>query len=240
MSDNSDLQKIKAAAAALDYVQDGMVLGLGTGSTAAHFVRLLGDKVKKGCKIQGVPTSIATQELALSLQIPLLDIEKVTHIDVTIDGADEVDPQLRLIKGGGAALLREKLIAHASAHMVVIADEGKMVDILGKFPLPVEIIQFGVAITANKIFECLRATNCEGTDIQLRYKSDGTTPLVTDNGNFILDCHCIMIPDPIGLCAQLNAIPGVVENGIFPIFANTNRTLVLGTSEGAKVVELVS
>lgn len=238
MNNNAELQKIQAAAAALDYVQDGMVLGLGTGSTAAHFVRLLADKVKTGCKIHGVPTSISTQELANSLQIPLLDIEKVTHIDMTIDGADEVDPHLRLIKGGGAALLREKLIAHASAHMVVIADENKMVDVLGKFPLPVEIIQFGVAITANKVFECLRATNCEGTEIQLRRQADGITPLVTDNGNFILDCHCKIIRDPIGLCAQLNAIPGVVENGIFPVFANTNRTLVLGTSEGARVVEL--
>jgi ribose 5-phosphate isomerase A len=237
MSEKSERQKIQAAASALDYVQDGMVLGLGTGSTAAHFVRLLADKVKSGCKVHGVPTSNTTELLARSLQIPLLDIEKVTHIDVTIDGADEVDSNLRLIKGGGAALLREKLIAHASNHMVVIADEGKMVDVLGAFPLPVEIIQFGVAITANKVFECLRALDCKGTDIKLRYQIDGITPVVTDNGNFILDCYCQVIRDPIGLCKELNMIPGVVENGIFPVFANTNRTLVLGTQDGVKIVE---
>lgn len=236
--DQAEIQKMQSAAAALDYVKEGMVLGLGTGSTAAHFVRMLGDKVKSGFNVKGVPTSIATHDLALEVGVPLLDIEKVERIDLTIDGADEIDPELRLIKGGGAALLREKVIAHASDHMVVIADESKLVPVLGQFPLPVEIIRFGVGITAKKVFDCLRATNCHGTDIKLRYKKGTEEPVITDNGNYILDCHCIAIPDPNGLVELLNTIPGVVENGIFPIWVGRQRTAILGTASGPRIIEL--
>ncbi len=232
-----ELQKIQSAAAALDFVKDGMILGLGTGSTAAHFVRLLGEKVKKGLKVQGVPTSIATHNLAKEVGVPLIDIERVERIDLTIDGADEIDPQMNLIKGGGAALLREKIIAHASDHMIVIADESKMVDTLGAFPLPVEIVPFGVAITAKKVFDCLRETNCDGTEILLRTLKGAKEPLLTDNGNYILDCHCKRIPLPKHLMSLLNLVPGVVENGIFPIFPHTNRTIVLGTQSGPRVIE---
>lgn len=234
---NSDMQKIQAAAAALDYVKDGMILGLGTGSTAAHFVRLLGQSVKKGLNVKGVPTSIATATLAKEVGVPLIDVEKVERIDLTIDGADEIDPNLNLIKGGGAALLREKIIAHASDQMIVIADESKLVENLGAFALPVEIVSFGVAITAKKVFDCLRSANCKGTQIEIRNNKDGSA-LITDNGNYILDCYCELIPNPAELMSMLNLVPGVVENGIFPVFANTRRTAILGTGTGPRIIEL--
>lgn len=235
---NADLQKIQSAAAALDYVKDNMILGLGTGSTAAHFVRLLGQSVKRGLQVQGVPTSLATEKLAIEVGVPLIDVEKVERIDITIDGADEVDPALNLIKGGGAALLREKIIAHASDQMIVIADESKLVGVLGAFPLPVEVVPFGIAIAAKKIFDALRDAQCEGTEIKIRNANGTQTPLVTDNGNYILDCYCKSIPVPVELSVQLNRIPGVVENGIFPVFANTRRMAILGTNSGPRIIEI--
>ncbi len=234
---NADIQKIQAAAAALDHVKSGMILGLGTGSTAAHFVRLLAQSVAKGLNVKGVPTSLATEQLARETGVPLIDVEKVERIDITIDGADEIDPALNLIKGGGAALLREKIIAHASDQMIVIADESKLVENLGAFALPVEIVPFGVAITAKKVFDCLRAAKCHGTHIDLRKNKEGKT-LITDNGNYILDCQCELIPNPVELMAALNLVPGVVENGIFPIFPNTRRTAILGTGTGPKIIEI--
>lgn len=230
---NADQQKAQAAAEALKFVQEGMVIGLGTGSTAAHFVRQLGDKVAQGFKIAGVPTSIATEILAREVGVPLLNIDDIKSLDMVVDGADESDGALNLIKGGGAALLREKVIAHASKHMIVIADESKLVDKLGKFPLPIEIIQFATTITINKIIECLVANNVLGSAVSIRQK-DGAN-LITDNGNFILDCMCLEIPDPQTLCIELNKIPGVVENGIFPNFENAKRTLILGSPNGAQV-----
>lgn len=230
---NADQQKAQAAAEALKFVQEGMVIGLGTGSTAAHFVRQLGDKVAQGFKIAGVPTSIATEILAREVGVPLLNIDDIKTLDMVVDGADESDNSLNLIKGGGAALLREKVIAHASKHMIVIADESKLVDKLGKFPLPIEIIQFATTITINKIIECLVANNVLGQAVSIRQKNGAN--LITDNGNFILDCMCIEIPDPQTLCIELNKIPGVVENGIFPNFENAKRTLILGSPNGAQV-----
>lgn len=231
---NADQQKAQAAAQALKYVKEGMLIGLGTGSTAAHFVRQLGDKVAQGFKVSGVPTSIATEILAKEVGVPLLNIDEVTTLDMVIDGADESDYALNLIKGGGAALLREKVIAHAASHMIVIADESKLVQNLGLFPLPIEIIQFATSITINKIVECLKANGVRGHEVAIRQK-DGAN-LITDNGNFILDCQCLEIPNPETLCIELNKIPGVVENGIFPNFKGTKRTLILGSPNGAKII----
>ena len=232
---DADTQKAQAAAKAIEYVKEGMLLGLGTGSTAAHFVRQLGEKVANGFKVAGVPTSIATETLAKEVGVPLLNIDEVTTLDLVVDGADEADGALNLIKGGGAALLREKVIAHASKHMIVIADESKLVNTLGAFALPIEIIQFATSITIHEIKNCLKSCGVKGEEVAIRQK-DGA-PLITDNGNFILDCKCIEIPNPELLCLELNKIPGVVENGIFPNFKNAKRTLVLGTPNGAKVVE---
>ena len=230
---DADFQKAQAAAKAIEFVEDGMLLGLGTGSTAAHFVRQLGEKVKNGLKVKGVPTSIATQKLAQEVGVPLINIEDVTTLDMVVDGADEADGNLNLIKGGGAALLREKVIAHASKQMVVIADGSKLVETLGKFPLPIEIIQFATSITIHEIINCLKDCGVKGLEVAIRKKDYAN--LVTDNGNFILDCQCIAIPNPAKLCIELNKIPGVVENGIFPQFKGAKRTLVLAGAEGVRV-----
>ena len=155
---SADLAKFNAAQAALEYVKDGMVVGLGTGSTSAHFVRQLGERVRQGLRVKGVPTSEATRNLAEQVGVPLLEISQVTSIDLDVDGGDEIDPGFRLIKGGGGALLREKIVAAASKRMVVIADETKWVDTLGEFPLPVEVTRFGSALTSQRIHEALRET----------------------------------------------------------------------------------
>jgi ribose 5-phosphate isomerase A len=231
---NADKQKAQAAAEAIKFVREGMILGLGTGSTAAHFVRQLGEKVAQGFKVSGVPTSIATEELAKEVGVPLLNIDDVTTLDMVIDGADESDHALNLIKGGGAALLREKVIAHASKQMIVIADESKLVENLGQFPLPIEIIQFATSITINKIIKCLKENGVKGHDVAIRQKNGEN--LITDNGNFILDCQCLEIPNPETLCIELNKIPGVVENGIFPNFKDAKRTLILGSPKGSKII----
>lgn len=234
---DQDTQKAMAAAKAIEYVKDGMILGLGTGSTAAHFVKQLGEKVKEGLNVKGVPTSVATAELAKEVGVPLIDIEEITNIDLTVDGADEIDFKLNLIKGGGAALLREKIIAHASSHMVVIADESKMVFTLGKFPLPIEIIPFGTSITSEKVKRLLKSTGCKGHEVKIRTKKDSDEKVITDNGNYILDCYCDEITDVPSLSRLLNLIPGVVENGIFTAFEAAKRTIILGTPNGPRVIE---
>jgi ribose 5-phosphate isomerase A len=209
----SDNFKRAAAQAALELVQPGMRLGLGTGSTAAHFVELLGARVKSGLDIVGVPTSEATRGLAKHAGIKLTTLDETPELDLTVDGADEVDPQLRLIKGGGAALLREKIVAYASKRMVVIADAGKKVDVLGKFPLPVEVLRFGLEATRRAVAEAVRAAGCQG-EIKLRLGPDGHG-LVTDSGHFILDAALGRIPDPEALANGLAGVPGVVEHGLF-------------------------
>jgi ribose 5-phosphate isomerase A len=231
---SADLAKINAAAAAVDYVKDGMVVGLGTGSTSAHFVRLLGERVRQGLRVKGVPTSEATRLLALQAHIPLLEIDQVTEIDIDVDGADEVDPQFRLIKGGGGALLREKIIATASKTMIVIADESKAVETLGAFPLPVEVTQFGFTLTATKVFAALRATKCKGSEVVLRQSAGTGKAFISDGGNFILDAHALAIPDPEALGSALNQIPGVVEHGMF---LGLSRTVILGKARGAEIRE---
>jgi ribose 5-phosphate isomerase A len=203
----NDLEKEAAARASLRFVRDGDIVGLGTGSTAAYAVRLLGEKVKAGLKIRGIPTSVHTQEAAATLGIPLTTLDLVQQIDVTIDGADEVGPQLQLIKGGGGALLREKIVASASRKFVIIADSSKQVAMLGKFPVPVEVIKFAEALVAKKI-------TAMGAEVKVRLESSGHK-FITDEGNHILDCHFGQIPDPPALARKLETTPGVVEHGLF-------------------------
>ena len=229
---SADIAKFNAAQAALDYVKDGMIVGLGTGSTSAHFVRLLGERVRQGLRVKGVPTSEATRNLAEQVGIPLLEISQVTSIDVDVDGADEVDPAFRLIKGGGGALLREKIVAAASKSMVVIADEGKWVETLGAFPLPVEVSRFGFALTLERVRTALRGTKCDGDEVVLRTSGKANEPVITDGGNYILDAHAKTIPAPEDLGAALKDIAGVVEHGLF---INLARTVILGQAKGAVV-----
>jgi ribose 5-phosphate isomerase A len=221
----NDQEKEAAARASLRYVHDGQVVGLGTGSTAAHFIRLLGEQVKQGLRIRGIPTSVRSLEMAQSLGIPLTTLDECQEIDVTVDGADEVDPQLRLIKGGGGALLREKIVASATRQLVIVADATKRVPVLGKFPLPVEVIKFAEALVAKKIAAL-------GAEVQLRVESDGK-PYVTDENNHILDCRFGQIPDADGLARRLSEMPGVVEHGLFIGMAS-----VVLVANGSEVVEL--
>src|SRR6266852_2884723 len=200
-------EKEAAGRAAAKLVRDGDIVGLGTGSTAYFTVVALGERVKAGLKIIGVPTSVQTADLARQLGIPLTTLDEHPEIDITIDGADEIDPKLNLIKGGGGALTREKVIATASKKMVVVADSGKLVPVLGKFPLPVEVIAFARTVVERKIVAL-------GGSPKLRLKPDGS-PFVTDNGNEILDCSFGRIDDPPALARDLNGMPGVVEHGLF-------------------------
>ncbi len=229
----NEREKQNAAAAALEFVEDGMTLGLGTGSTAAYFVEMLADEVADGLMIRGVPTSEQTRRLAESHGIPLLPVDQVDRIHLTVDGADEVDAVGNLIKGGGAALLREKIIANASDHMVVIADPSKQVERLGQFPLPVEVTPFGFTITAKKVFDALCASGVDKPRVELR-TVNGRDPLVTDGGNHIVDCHCQRIPDAEATAARLSTVPGVVEHGLFIGMA---RTVIIGNEGGAAVFE---
>jgi len=203
-----DHEKRVAAAYAVRQVEDGMRLGLGSGSTALHAVRQLGERVAKGLKIVGVPTSRETAAVAREVGIQLDHLLDDPHLDLTIDGADETDHRLRLIKGGGGALLREKIVAAASDRMLVVVDRSKVVDTLGAFALPVEVIPFAVGLVRKKI----AALGVEPTE---RAAKDGSGPFTTDEGNRILDCPFGSIADPERLAAQLEAIPGVVEHGLF-------------------------
>ena len=207
-----DELKKKAAEAALVHVRDGMRLGLGTGSTAAPFVDLVGGLVAEGLNVICVPTSEATANQARGLNIPLSTLDETPHLDVTVDGADELDANLRLIKGGGGALLREKIVASASDEMVVIADGSKQVDMLGAFALPIEVVQFGASVTAGKVVGLLAEL---GLKPDLRQRQAGDGPFITDGGNFIYDCHLEQIPNPEELALALQAQTGVVEHGLF-------------------------
>ena len=200
-------EKELAGRAAAKLVREGDVVGLGTGSTAYFTVLALGERVKTGLKIVGIPTSNATAELARAVGIPLATLDQYPALDIDIDGADEIDPQLNLIKGGGGAHLREKVIAAASKKMVVIADSSKVVPVLGKFPLPVEIVSFARAVVEKKIASL-------GASTKLRTRPDGS-PYLTDNGNPVLDCSFGKIEDPPELARKLRDIPGVVEHGLF-------------------------
>lgn len=231
----ADLAKFNAAQAALDYIKDGMIVGLGTGSTSAHFVRALGQRVRQGLRVRGVPTSEATRNLAEQEGVPLVEISQVSAIDVDVDGADEVDTAFRLVKGGGGALLREKIVAAASKRMVVIADESKWVETLGAFPLPVEVTRFGFTMTQQRVAEALRKTGCAGDEVVLRISGKANEPVITDGGNYILDAHVRRIANAEALATELQAIAGVVEHGLFIGLA---QTVILGKAKGADVKEL--
>ena len=218
-------EKEAAGRAAAKLVRDGDIVGLGTGSTAYFAVVALGERVKSGLKILGIPTSVATADLARQLGIPLTTLDEYPQIDITIDGADEIDPRLNLIKGGGGALLREKVVASVSRKMVVVSDSTKVVPVLGTFPLPVEIIPFARTVTEKKIASL-------GATTRLRMRPDGQ-PFVTDNGNQILDCSFGRIADPPALARELNGMPGVVEHGLFIGLA---KLAIVG--EGRAVAEI--
>ncbi|HME85448.1 MAG TPA: ribose-5-phosphate isomerase RpiA [Roseiarcus sp.] len=210
-NDDSERLKREAARRALDLVEPGMRLGLGTGTTARHFVDLVGEKVAQGLKVRCVATSEATFAQAKGLGIPMTTLDDMPELDLTVDGADEIDPELRLIKGGGGALLREKIVAAASRSMAVIADASKLVPRLGAFPLPIEVVPFGLTATRGHIRKTIESLGLSG-DMVLR---GGGSPFVTDGGHFILDCRLGAIPDAERLAAALSAIPGVVEHGLF-------------------------
>jgi ribose 5-phosphate isomerase A len=210
-----------AAEKAVSFLEDGMTIGLGTGSTAYWAIEKIGKKVnEEGWKIKAIATSVRSEEQARALGIPILDFSTVKVIDVTIDGADEVDAKLQLIKGGGGALLREKIVATNSKQMIVVADESKWVRTLGKFPLPVEVVHFGWERT----FEKLQSLGCEA-----KRRMNGTGPYQTDNGNYIVDCSFFEIKDAPSLHESINAITGVVDNGLFIHIA---CKLVLGFNNG--------
>lgn len=209
-----DTAKFVAAKRACDYVEDGMRVGLGTGSTAAWLVRCLGEMIQNdGLRITGVPTSTRTAELARQVGITVTSLDEARWLDVTIDGADEFDAELNLIKGGGGALLQEKIVATASDRMIVIADKSKQVETLGAFPLPVEVVPFGWQTTKALVEESLSSLDVLGDNASLRMNGD--TPFVTDEGNHILDLHLNRIGNARQLALVINQIPGVVENGLF-------------------------
>jgi ribose 5-phosphate isomerase A len=213
-------------------VRDGMKLGLGTGSTAKHFVELLGERVRAGLKVTGVPTSEATRADALRCGIALTTLDEVDRLDLTIDGADEIDGALNLIKGGGGALLREKIVAAASDRMIVIADESKWVEALGRFPLPVEVVPFGLASTQRAMAHAFAESGVSGQMVARKAKEGHV--FVTDGGHWIVDAHLGRIDDAPRLAGLLNAIPGVVEHGLFIGLA---RMAVLAGAQGIRVVE---
>ena len=223
--------KIRAAATALEHVEDGMRLGIGTGSTAEEFVRLLAEKVADGLRVEGVPTSERTARLCVELGVPLRSLDELPELDLTVDGADEIDPALNLIKGGGGALLREKIVASASSRMIVIADESKIVDTLGAFPLPIEINPFGQAATRIAVEKLASRLGLSG-EMKLRASGDGL--FSTDGGHLILDASFGRIPDAEALAGALNSIPGVVEHGLF---INMATLAVIAGPSGARTLQ---
>jgi ribose 5-phosphate isomerase A len=227
-----EAQKRAAAARAVEFVHPGMRLGLGTGSTAKHFVELLGERVRAGLDVVGVPTSEVTRALAERLGIKLTTLDETPELDLTVDGADEIAPDLTLIKGGGGALLREKIVASASATMLVIADESKCVSLLGRFPLPVEIVPFGAQATRRAVEAAASAAGCPGAAIMR--KGPNGHAFVTDGGHWVLDAQLQRIPDPQALAARLAVIPGVMEHGLFIGLAGT---AILGGPDGVRLVE---
>ncbi|MFL6301529.1 MAG: ribose-5-phosphate isomerase RpiA [Terriglobales bacterium] len=221
----NELEKQASARASLAFVNERDIVGLGTGSTAAYFIEFLGERVRAGMKVRGVPTSIAAQRLAEKCGIPLVALGQVEQVNVDVDGADEFDPQLCLIKGGGGALLREKIVASVSKKFIVIADSSKQVAVLGKFPLPVEVIPFAQTVVARQISEM-------GAKVVLRTTEAGAA-FTTDERHHILDCHFGKIADPARLAAALSATPGVVEHGLF-----INMASVVLVAKGTQVTEL--
>jgi len=219
-----DLEKEAAAHASLRFVRDGNIVGLGSGSTAVYALRLLGERVRSGLKIRGIPTSNQTKQVAASLGIPLTTLDEIQEIDVTIDGADEFDSQLSLIKGGGGALLHEKVVASASRQVVIVADSSKQVSTLGRFPVPVEVIAFAQPFVKKRI-------EAFGASVKLR--ESGGEAFVTDEGHHILDCSFGPIPDAPALARKLSDLPGIVEHGLFIGMAS-----IVLVARGHEVTEL--
>lgn len=229
---NPDDLKRSAAAQALELIRPGMCIGLGTGSTARHLVELLGERVRSGLDIIAVPTSEATRADAERAGIPLTTLDDAPNLDLTIDGADEIAPDLSVMKGGGGALLREKIVAAASSRLVIIADDTKWVDMLGRFPLPVEVVPFGVAPTRRALERAVTEMGCSGA-ARLRRSREGH-PFVTDGGHLILDMALGRIPEPRALASRLSEIPGVVEHGLF---IGLVRMAIVAGAEGVRIVE---
>jgi ribose 5-phosphate isomerase A len=226
-----DTWKQQAAQRALSAIEDGMLVGLGTGTTAARFVDLLGQRVRQGLNVTCVATSETTRAQAERLGVALTTLDDVPFLDLTVDGADELDPHLRLIKGGGGALLREKIVAMASERMIVIADVSKRVATLGSFPLPVEVVRFGLAATRNLLGAVAADAGCSG-EIRLRLGKDGQ-PFMTDSGNLLFDCTFGHIDNPEALDQALKGVPGVVENGLFLGIADT---AIIAGPDGVSVI----
>jgi ribose 5-phosphate isomerase A len=234
MDTETDIEAYKRAAAAraLEFVREGMRIGLGTGTTAKHFVDLLGERVCAGLDIEAVPTSEATRAQATRLGIALTTLEEVPELDLTVDGADEIAPDLTLIKGGGGALLHEKIVAAASLRMIVIADDSKWVSMLGRFPLPIEITPFGAAAIQRAVEAATAEAGCPGP-AELRKRPNGE-PFVTDGGHWLLDAKLQRIPDPPALAARLRTVAGVMEQGLFIGMA---QTAILAGPDGVRLVE---
>ncbi len=216
-------QKEAAARRSLSFVQDGFVVGLGSGATASYAIRFLGELVRSGLRIRAIPASVRSRDLATRAGIPLTSFEECAEIDVTIDGADEVNPALELIKGGGGALLREKIIASASRNVVIIVDSSKLVPVLGRFPLPVEVVFFAEPLLVKRIAAL-------GASVVLRKDATGK-PYVTDEGHHILDCHFGQICNPAELARELDQMPGVVEHGLF---LNVADVVLVGEDSGVR------
>ena len=229
---NAETQKRAAAARAVEFVRPGMRVGLGTGSTAKHFVELLGERVRAGLDIVAVPTSEGTMADAKRFGIPLTTLDETPELDLTVDGADEIGPDLCLIKGGGGALLREKIVAAASACMVVIADQSKCVGTLGQFPLPIEVVTFGLGATRHALDKVIGEIQRPGP-LTLRHAKDGHA-FITDGGHWILDAALDRIDDPAGLAHALSDVPGVMEHGLFVGMA---QMAIIGGPDGVKTIE---
>lgn len=233
MLSQDEVKQIAGRRVIEEFVHDGMKLGLGSGTTSHFFVRELGKFVQQGRKLTCTTTSLSTTQVAKEVGIEITDINDIGLIDLTIDGPDEIDHQFRMIKGGGACLLWEKIVAHASKKMITICDESKIVEQLGKFPLPVEVVQFGWKQTERLVKDVLEKHGMKNVVITRREKNNEI--VVTDSGNFILDCSCLAIQDHEAVEIELNQIPGVVENGLFTREANG---MVVGKFDGSSYVKM--
>jgi len=233
MTTQDDAKKAAGRRVIEEFVRDGMKLGLGSGTTSHFFVRELGKHVANGMKLTCTTTSRSTNDVARESGIALTDPNEIGELDLTIDGPDEIDRQFNMIKGGGACLLWEKIIAHASKRMITICDESKIVDRLGAFPLPVEVVQFAWRQTERMVARTLADHGIANAKIERRMRDE--QPVVTDSGNFILDCRCVAIPSPVELETALNHIPGVVENGLF---TRESQGMVVGRFDGSSYVAL--